>query len=287
MYSYNGTNFEGFNNLLKQVDRTKVTEYCLAQKIEWKFNPPSAPWWGGWWERLIQILKRRLRKIFGKACLGYEEMFTILCDCESVINARPLTYLSDYPRDLDPITPNLFLQEIREIGLPECDFIDREKLKGRFKYRHLLKEELRKRFRIEYLGQLKYASARRSLDNRQIKIGNIVLIGNDCNKRLEWPLGRVIELFPGKDGIVRVVCLLTAKGRLVRLVQRLCYLEVDSDVEPEELRKIYNKRIKAKSVPRELNVNEPKRASDEVGLRVENVPYKTRSGRTVKRIKKF
>lgn len=228
-----------------------------------------------------------LRKILGKACLGYEEMNTILCDCESVINARPLTYLSDDPRDLDPITPNLFLQEIREIGLPECDFIDRKKLKSRFKYRQFLKKELHKRFRLEYLGQLKYVSTKRPLDNRQIKLGDIVLIGNDCSKRLEWPLGRLIELFPGKDGIVRVVRLLTAKGQLVRPVQRLYYLEVDSDVEPEELRKIYDKRIKAKSVHQEQNVNKTERASDEIGLEDENVPYKTRRGRTVKRIKRF
>ncbi|XP_077270941.1 uncharacterized protein LOC143902111 [Temnothorax americanus] len=158
-------------------------------------------------------------------------MLTVLCDCESVINARPLTYLSDDPWDLAPITPSLFLQEICEVGLPDCDFIDREKLKGRFKYRQFLKEELRKRFRLEYLGQLKYASAKRSTDNRQIKASDIVIIGNDCSKRIEWPLGRVIELFPGKDGIVRVVRLITATGQLVRPVQRLYCLEVDVDVD--------------------------------------------------------
>ncbi|XP_011859693.1 PREDICTED: uncharacterized protein LOC105557134 [Vollenhovia emeryi] len=285
VYSDNGTNFGGFNNLLKQVDREKIEEFCVLRKIEWRFNPPSAPWWGGWWERLIQILKRMLRKILGKACLGYEEMFTVLCDCESVINARPLTYLSDDPRDLAPITPNLFLQEIREVGLPECDFVDGERLRGRFRYRQFLKEELRKRFRVEYLGQLKYASCRRSFEHRQIKVGDVVLVGDECNKRIEWPLGRVLELFPGKDGVVRVVRLRTARGLLVRPVQKLYHLEVDTDMEQEELNKIYDKRINSKSTNRNIRSDKQIQVSDVVKLSGESmppVPYTTRSGRTVR-----
>lgn len=290
VYSDNGTNFEGFCNLLKRIDWVKIQESSLVTKVEWKFNPPSAPWWGGWWERLIRVLKRMLRKILGKTCLSYEEMLTVLCDCESVINARPLTYLSDDPRELAPITPNLFLQEIREVGLPDCDVIDREKLKKRFKYRQFLKEELRKRFRSEYLGQLKYASAKKLAEGRQIKLGDIVLIGNDCSKRLEWPLGRVIELLPGKDGIVRVVRLRTATGQLVRPVQRLYCLEVDVDMEPEELRKVYDKRVKSKTVIRHQSINELNQSPNNVELREENVPtvsYKTRSGRIVKPVKRF
>lgn len=217
-------------------------------------------------------------------------MLTVLCDCESVINARPLTYLSDNPRDLAPITPNLFLQEIREVGLPDCDVMDREKLKGRFKYRQFLKEELRKRFRSEYLGQLKYASAKKLTDDRQIKLGEIVLIGNDCSKRLEWPLGRIIELFPGKDGIVRVVRLITATGQLVRLVQRLYRLEVDIDTETEELRKVYDKKVKSKSAIRHQSTNKIEQVSNDVELSKEDVPtvsYKTRSGRIIKQVKRF
>jgi len=117
-----------------------------------------------------------------------------------------------------------------------------------------------------------------------------MLIGNDCTKRIEWPLGRVIELFPGKDGIVRVVRLLTAKGRLVRPVQKLCYLEVDSDVEPEELRDIYDKKIKSKSVRLNQKDDKSKQTSSDVDLSIKDVPtvpYVTRSGRTVKRIERL
>jgi len=109
-------------------------------------------------------------------------MSTVLCDCESIVNARPLTYLSEDPRDLSLITPNMFLQEIHEIGVSDYDLMDREKFKGRFKYRQYLKNELRKRFRTEYLGELKYVKKETSNTHR-ISIGDIVLIENSCTKR--------------------------------------------------------------------------------------------------------
>jgi len=43
----------------------------------------------------------------------------------------------------------------------------------------------------------------------------------------EWPIARIKELFPGKDGLVRVVKLQTANGELIRPVQRLIPLELE------------------------------------------------------------
>lgn len=57
IYSDNGTNFVGTYNLFKTVDWKKVDSYCTVERIEWRFNPPSAAWWGGWWERLVRVVK--------------------------------------------------------------------------------------------------------------------------------------------------------------------------------------------------------------------------------------
>ncbi|XP_018406270.1 PREDICTED: uncharacterized protein LOC108782486 [Cyphomyrmex costatus] len=77
IYSDNGRNFVGASNLLKRINWKKIARYGAINKIEWYFNPPSAAWWGGWWERLKDLLKRTL----GRTSLNYEEMFTVLCDC--------------------------------------------------------------------------------------------------------------------------------------------------------------------------------------------------------------
>ncbi len=67
----------------------------------------KAPWWGGFFERLIKSTKRCLRKIVGQGKLYYDELRTVLVEMEAVINSRPLTYLS--AEDLDePLTPSHF-----------------------------------------------------------------------------------------------------------------------------------------------------------------------------------
>ena len=47
------------------------------------------PWWGAFYERLIRVVKESLS--VGKAKLSWSE--TVLCETETVINSRPLTYL--------------------------------------------------------------------------------------------------------------------------------------------------------------------------------------------------
>ncbi|GFX57539.1 DUF5641 domain-containing protein [Trichonephila clavipes] len=95
------------------------------------------------------------KKTLGKTSLNHEEMYTVLCDCESLINSRPLTYVTDDVEDLEPLTPAMFLQDIREVGVPELDQIDENKLNKRLVYRNRIQNDLRKRFRVEYLGQLR------------------------------------------------------------------------------------------------------------------------------------
>ncbi|KAG5859437.1 Protein of unknown function DUF5641, partial [Gonioctena quinquepunctata] len=54
--------------------------------------------------------------------------------------------------------------------------------------------------------------------------------------KFEWPMGRVVETIPGRDGEIRVVRLKTASGELVRPVQRLLMLEMGNSQDlPEKV----------------------------------------------------
>ncbi|GFW24445.1 integrase_H2C2 domain-containing protein [Trichonephila clavipes] len=46
LYSDNGTNFVGTNNAMRTLDWDKIVVYSTAQKITWKFIPPTSAWWG-------------------------------------------------------------------------------------------------------------------------------------------------------------------------------------------------------------------------------------------------
>ncbi|GFV92471.1 integrase catalytic domain-containing protein [Trichonephila clavipes] len=195
----------------------------LVHEIRWKFNPPSSPWWGGFWERLIGILKDLLRKILGApVCLTRN--CKLVCECESVMNSRPLTYISE-EQELKTLTPSMFLQDIPLNDVPDLDQIQKTNIVLRWRYIQKVRENLKQRFKREYLGIL-----RSSVIKREDKInGDIVLIGTDDKKRLHWLLGRVLELFPGKDGIIRLVKLRTERGDMLRPIQRLYPLEVTSN----------------------------------------------------------
>jgi len=53
-----------------------------------------SPWQGGFYERLNSLIKSCLRKSFGRKFLGSDSFIKLLCEIESVINSRPLTYIS-------------------------------------------------------------------------------------------------------------------------------------------------------------------------------------------------
>ncbi|XP_042910984.1 uncharacterized protein [Parasteatoda tepidariorum] len=225
IYSDNGTNFVGAVNLMASIDWSKIVQESSILRIQWVFSPPEAAWWGRFWERMVQMVKNLLRRVLGKASINFEELSTVLCDAEAVINSRPLNYLSEDPEDLTPLTPAMFLQDVQTVGVPDLDNLDSVNLAKRCRYQQKLREDLRKRFREEYLSMLIHRQENKKPIKR-IQIGDVVLI--ECDKRrLDWPMGRVVEVFPGKDNSVRVVKLKTGKGELIRPVQRLHPLELD------------------------------------------------------------
>ena len=54
-----------------------------------------------------------------------------------------------------------------------------------------------------------------------------MLIISPDTSRGNWPLGRVIEVYPGKDGHVRIVKIQVGDGTLIRPVTKLCPLELE------------------------------------------------------------
>ncbi|GFS48771.1 integrase catalytic domain-containing protein [Trichonephila clavipes] len=225
IYSDNGTNFVGSNSALNSIDWDVVISKANIQKIKWKFNPPSAAWWGRFCERMIQMLKQILRKMLVRASLYYEELNTVLCECEHVINSRPLTYISEDVNDLSPLTPAIFLQEIETSDVTDIDCLDHQEINKRIRHVQTIREQLRKRFRIEYLGKLREQTQHhRKL--RPLTVGEVVVVENSLKNRNLWSLARVIQLIPGKDGQVRVARVKTETGELVRPVQRLYNLEL-------------------------------------------------------------
>ena len=94
-----------WSKILREAD---VISYSTHEKINWRFIVELAPWMGGFYERLIGLVKRSLRKAVGKLCLTHDQLLTVLKEAESIINSRPLVYVGDDINSGVTLTPAHF-----------------------------------------------------------------------------------------------------------------------------------------------------------------------------------
>ena len=228
IYSDNGSNFIGVANLFQKLNWSKIEESANTKRIKWIFNPPSAAWWGGWWERLIRTVKDLLKRMLGNAKLNSEQLRTWLAVVENVVNERPLTAVTEDTEDLVPLTPAMFLRGINTGSFPEGNLVA-SAFAETYHKRQKLQKELKLRFRSEYLSLLVHKT--KEQPNKVPQVGDIVLVGDDDRKKIHWPLAKIIELFPGRDGVVRAAKVKTHSGILVRPVRKLYPLEITSQEE--------------------------------------------------------
>ena len=63
-----------------------------------------------------------------------------------------------------------------------------------------------------------------------MKIGDVVLIEQDNKKRMHWPIGTIMELYPSqKDNQVRVVKVKVEGKQFTRPVKRIYPFEVEEN----------------------------------------------------------
>ncbi|GFY23550.1 integrase catalytic domain-containing protein [Trichonephila clavipes] len=102
------------------------------------------------------------------------------------------------------------------------EHINDDKLSLRFRLDIVQKMKLGfwRKWKIDYLSNLQNRTKLKSSNNNS-KVGEIVIIKEDNIPPATWPLGKLIETHPGKDGLVRVVTLRTVKGRFERPIHKL------------------------------------------------------------------
>jgi hypothetical protein len=185
---------------------------------KWTFIPERSPSWGGWWERMIQSVKRSLRKVVGKSSLNWSSLFTVLLEIEGHINERPLTYVSDEVDSVSALTPAHFLRVEQPLGAPWVTSCSVELNRS---WHHLCKiaSDLKNRWKSEYLPLLRQWR-RGTSHGCTPTVGDVVLVSD--GPRGSWPLGRIVALHPGKDSLVRVVSVLI-RGKVTRRLVRLLF----------------------------------------------------------------
>ena len=104
--SDNASNFKLGSELLNQVMQSEeIQEEFTRRECEWRFIPPRAPWFGGFYERLIGIVKGCLKKILFRKPVNLDDLHTIITEVECRVNNRPLTYVLNSLDEPEALTP--------------------------------------------------------------------------------------------------------------------------------------------------------------------------------------
>ena len=80
-----------------------------------------------------------------------------------------------------------------------------------------------RRWSQEYLQQMQKLHKWRQPTNN-LQVGDIVVIRDDAAIHNQWPMAHILEVSPGKDGLVRVATLKTATTTLKRPIAKLALL---------------------------------------------------------------
>ena len=232
IWSDHGTNFAGANNELKEIgeffDHQKsqevLSKFCSSQNIEWKFIPERTPHFGGLWEAAVKSTKYYLKHIVSTVKLTFEEMSTVLTQIKACLNSRPLVPLICDEDGFEALTPGHFLIG-RSLDFLTDHFLSCCSIPLLHRW-HLCQNLVRnfwQRWSTEYLSTLNRFAKWYRL-SRNLSVGDIVVLQGENVAPTRWPLAKVLQIHPGKDGIVQVVTVKMSCGIYKRPVPKVALL---------------------------------------------------------------
>jgi hypothetical protein len=215
-----------FTRTLKE--KIKFLEQEFPQ-IKWHFNAARAPWWGGFFERMMHVIKDKLARcfirrhdIFANFYRFQEAVSYVQC----VINSRPLTWMSaDENEERHAICPITFLNFYSRhnvhptnpysYGPADIDYVgaSAKELQEIVKAKELAYNEIWDSFYDSYVAELRNHTAKFKVStDHLLKVGLIVIfrpvgwrITNKAGEKRKWKLAKIVKLHPGRDGHVRSI----------------------------------------------------------------------------------
>ena len=194
--SDNATNFVGARRDINELEKVVRAGAQSYSSIEWLFIPPRSPNFGGLGEAAVESIKHHLSRVMGTSILNYEEMTTIFCRIEQVLNNRPLMALTNNPDDIFAITASMLANGSRLDAIPPPSLHPVK----RFRCIQQLLSQFWKRWSSEYVASLQPRSKWRQA-RANISVDDVVLITDYGIRPLQWSIGRVMQLKLGHDGL--------------------------------------------------------------------------------------
>ena len=241
----NGPNFVGARNELQRLyqfladedNDNIIHQHLLKDQIQWTHIPAESPHFGGLWESAVKSMKRHLKKIMGTLLLTFEELTTITCQVEACLNSRPLVPMTSHNQDgLSYLTAGHFLFLNAPTSYPEDPRLPEEpRLLKRWNQCQAVVQHFWARWSREYLNTLQ-SRTKWQQTKQNLQAGDVVIMKCEKYFACRWPIARVIQTYPGEDGLVRVCMVQPSIGRpRKRPVTKLSLLYRDEHLQASTL----------------------------------------------------
>ncbi|XP_065891658.1 uncharacterized protein [Dysidea avara] len=211
----------------------EVKHYITERGVKWQFTTALAPWQGGFYERLVGLVKRSLRKAMGQRRFTIDQLITILTEVEAIVNMRPLTYVYDEIYSDFTLTPAHFLMSrFQPLLLSTADSDDEEDEYCNIKdsATSLLDTWRKGQQQLNSFWQIwrnEYSSMYHRKEKNQINaaphIGQVVIIKDEKVPRRYWKLGKIDRLFYSNDGEIRTAEIHLSGNRIIQRSIKLLY----------------------------------------------------------------
>ena len=215
-----------------------VHSYLSATGSRWTFIVELSPWMGGIYGRMVQVVKRALRKSIGQTCLSTTELTTVLAEAEAIVNTRPLLYVGDMVDGDDILTPSHFVTMNPRLGMPAISVMDdtdynEHKARRRLWWKHielvpLSFPALGKLWQTGYLSSLRERGSyrlpkKRGAVEREPSTGDIVLVKEEKMPRGTWKIGKINKIHWSNDNNVRSATVELPSAKTLRRPLNLLY----------------------------------------------------------------
>jgi len=193
----------------------KLVQGMVEKGVEFTFIPVETPHWAGSAGRSVRTVKKALKGALFRAQVATDEqLLTFFSKVSALVNSRPLVEVG-----AQVLTPAMLLKPVSQ-SQPFPRELTGVKL---FKHVQQVFSGFRKVWQTLYLQSLSHQVLGKEF---QLAVGDLVMVQHPRSWfTMDWVLGRITKLFPGRDGIPRAA-MVQCQGKEVYLsVTKLSTLE--------------------------------------------------------------
>ena len=172
---------------------------------------------------LVKTCKNALRKAIGSQLLTPFELYTVFLEVANLVNQRLIGRVPNDPDDGGYISPNHMLLGRASPEVVQGPFKESRNPCHRVESVHKIVDSFWKCWSREVFPSLVHRK-QWQVEGRNLQVNDVVLVADSITVRGKWSIGRITEVFPGRDGRIRNLKVKTSAGEYSRPMTKVAVI---------------------------------------------------------------